>query len=72
MDYVRDRQDATLHVLVTNQSTGGGGLAYMVHFIGLRGLAGIGDTLSYVSPNSATYDDKRRGLVSTIKLGLVR
>lgn len=72
VDYVRDRQDATLHVLVTNQSTGGGGLAYMVHFIGLRELAGIGDTLSYVSPNSATYDDKRRGLVSTIKLGLVR
>ena len=72
VDYVRDRQDAALHVLVTNQSTGGGGFAYMVHFIGLRELAGIGDTLSYVSLNSATYDDKRRGLVSTIKLGLVR
>ena len=72
VDYVRDRQDAALHVLVTNQSTGGGGLSYMVHFIGLRELAGIGDTLSYVSPNSATHDDRRRGLVSTIKLGLVR
>lgn len=72
VDYVRDRQDAALHVLVTNQSTGGGGLAYVVHFIGLRELAGIGDTLSYVSPNSATPDDRRRGLVSTMKLGLVR
>jgi hypothetical protein len=72
VDYVRDRQDAALHVLVTNQSTGGGGLAYVVNFIGLRDLAGIGDTLSYVSPASATPDDRRRGLVSTIKLGLVR
>lgn len=72
VDYVRDRKDATLHVLVTNQSTSGGGLAYTVHFIGLRELAGIGDTLSYLSPNSATHDDRRRGLVSTIKLGLVR
>lgn len=72
VDYVRDRQDAALHVLVTNQATGGGGLDYTVNFIGLRQLAGIGDTLSYVSPNSATLDDRRRGLAGTIKLGLVR
>lgn len=72
VDYVRDRHDATLHVLVTGQPTSGGGLAYTVHFIGLRELAGIADTLSYLSPNAATHDDRRRGLVSTIKLGLVR
>lgn len=72
VDYVRDRKDAALHVLVTNQSTGGGGLAYTVNFIGLRELAAMSDTLSYLSPNSATQDDRRRGLVSTIKLGLVR
>jgi hypothetical protein len=72
VDYVRDPHDAALHVLVTNQGTGGGGLDFTINFIGLRELAGIGDTLHYVSPNSASQDDRRRGLVSTIKLGLVR
>ena len=72
VDYVRDRQDAQVHILVTNQSTGGGGTEYTLHFIGQKELARVADTLKYVSPSSASPDDLRRGLAQTIKLGLVR
>ena len=33
VDYVRDRQDAQVHILVTNQPTGGGGTEYTLHFV---------------------------------------
>ena len=72
VDYMRDRADASVHILVTRQATGGGGATYTVNFIGLRELAGLADTLRYVAPQSATQDDKRTGLARTIKLGLIR
>lgn len=72
VDYMRDRADASVHILVTRQATGGGGATYTVNFIGLRDLAGTADTLRYVASQSATQDDKRNGLARTIKLGLIR
>ena len=72
VDYVRDRQDAQVHILVTDQPTGGGGTEFTLHFIGQKELAHVADTLKYVSPPSASQDDLRRGLARIIKLGLVR
>ena len=72
VDYVRDRADATVHVLVSTQSTGSGGREYTMNFIGLREFAGVSDTLTYVSPQSATDDDLRKGIAQTLKLGFVR
>ncbi|HEV2017811.1 MAG TPA: hypothetical protein VGQ98_05815 [Gemmatimonadaceae bacterium] len=72
VDYVRDRQDAQVHILVTNQPTGGGGTEFTLHFIGQKELAHVADTLTYVSPPSASQDDLRRGLARIIRLGLVR
>jgi len=72
VDYMRDRADASVHILVTGQPTGGGGETYAINFIGLRELAGSADTLHYIALQSATQSDKRAGLVQVIKLGLVR
>ena len=72
VDYVRDRQDAQVHILVTQQQTGGGGTEFTLHFIGLRELRTISDTVTYVSPPAASQDDLRRGMARTIRLGLVR
>ena len=72
VDYVRNRQDAQVHILVTDQRTGGGGTEYTLHFIGQRELANIADTLKYVSPPSTSPDDLRQGMARTIRLGLVR
>ncbi|HEY8166697.1 MAG TPA: hypothetical protein VIF83_14185 [Gemmatimonadaceae bacterium] len=72
IDYMRQRQDASLHILITSEPTAGGGLAYTLAFIGLREHRGLVDTLKYIAPQSSTDDQKRKGLVTTIKLGLVR
>jgi hypothetical protein len=72
IDYVRDRQDAQIHILVTNQSTGGGGTEFTLHFIGQQKLANLSDTLKYVSPTNASPDDLRHGLARLVRLGLVR
>ena len=72
VDYVRDRTDAALHILVSTQPTGGGGTEYTFSFIGLKEMSGVSDTLHYVSANAATDDDRRKGIARTLKLGLVR
>lgn len=72
VDYVRDRQDADLHVLVTRQTTGAGGTEYTFHFLGLRELAQLADTLRFVSRQTDTDSEVRDGLTRTLRLGLVR
>jgi hypothetical protein len=71
VNWMRDRQDAHVHVLVTTQDTGGGGSAFTFAFIGLRDYAGREDTLQYVSDADDTRDEVRAGLTQTLKLGLV-
>ena len=71
VNYVRDRMDAQLHVLVTQQSTGAGGIEYTLHFLGLEEHRQRQDTLRYVSLPDETDDETRSGLVRTVKLGLV-
>jgi hypothetical protein len=72
VDYMRDRQDADLHVLVTTQPTGGGGREHRFHFIGLRQFEGRGDTLLYASQQTDTNDERRARLTQTFKMGLMR
>lgn len=72
VDYVRDRMDADVHVLVTQQRTGSGGTDYTFAFLGERDLAGRADTLSYVSQQGQTEDEVRAGYTRILALGLVR
>jgi hypothetical protein len=72
INYVRDREAADVHVLVTTEETGGGGLKYTLKFIGLERFTGVEQTLTYSSPQTATEDERRRGFTRVFKLGLVR
>lgn len=72
VDWVRDRQDADVHVLITNEHTGGGGTVYTLALIGLREFAGKTDTLEYVTAATDTQAEDRAGLTQTIRVGLVR
>jgi hypothetical protein len=72
VNYVRDRAAADVHVLITSQGTGGGGIQYSLQFIGLGRFRGVDNLLNHSAPQSATADERRRGLVSIFKLGLVR
>ena len=70
VNWVRDRQVADVHLLVTTQTTCAGGSEFTVNFIGLRQFTGMADTLRYVSPPAATDDERRRGLGRVFRLGL--
>jgi hypothetical protein len=70
INYVRDRKDADIHVLVTDQSTGSGGQEYTFAFIGLNQFAGLDNTLTYSSGPNDTRDEIRKGQVEVMKRGL--
>ncbi len=71
VNYVRDRKEAHVHVLVTTQPTGSGGREYTLTFIGQNGFADVNDIQKYFSNKTDTEDDIRRGLVKALKLGLM-
>lgn len=70
--YVRDRQDADVHVLITRQQTGSGGGEHTLQFLGSRRYQGVNQSLRFTSGPNQTEDEVRRGLAEVIKVGLVR
>ncbi len=70
VDYVRDRTVADLHILVTTQSTGGGGSSWTVKFIGLGRFDKQDRTLTFVTNQTATSDDRRKAFARVFKLGV--
>jgi hypothetical protein len=71
VNFVRDRKEADIHLLITTQRTGAGGDEYTMAFLGQKKFEGIQDTLKYVSTRADTRDDVRKGMVRVMKLGLV-
>ena len=72
VEYVRDRTDADVHVLVTTQATGGGGIEYAIKYIGLGRFSGVDQSLRHFSPQTESADERRSGFAATLRLGLVR
>ena len=72
IDYVRDRRQADIHILISWQKTGAGGTEFMTEFIGQGRFAQMRDTLVAVANESDTDDMIRAGLLRCLKLGLVR
>lgn len=71
VNYVRDRQDAEIHLLITRRRTGSGGHEYNCKFIGLKKYEGEDSELKFYSKSIDTKDQSRSGLVKVIKQGLI-
>jgi hypothetical protein len=71
VNYVRDRKDSDVHILITLQMTGSGGKEHTVSFIGQNKYSDLKDILIYTSRKMDTDDDIRRGLTRVLKLGLI-
>ncbi|MGZ7066409.1 MAG: hypothetical protein ACXVI6_08640, partial [Candidatus Aminicenantales bacterium] len=71
VNYVRDRNEAQVHVLITTQGTGSGGREYTLTFIGQNGFADVKDVQRYFTSSTDTEDEIRRGLVQALRLGLM-
>ena len=72
VNYVRDRKEAQVHVMLTQMYTGSGGTEYTITFIGQLEFEGTNDTLKYNANKSDTQDMTRKGMVKVMKMGLVR
>lgn len=71
VDYVNDRFQANVYLLITSQTTGSGGREYKLQFEGQQSFAGITDARSYIRQATATDDEDRKEAIQTIKLGLL-
>jgi hypothetical protein len=71
VNYVRDRKEADIHVLVTSLRTGAGGREYTIAFIGQNKFEGINDTQKYFTEQTDTQDEIREGMVNAMKVGLM-
>ena len=71
VNYVRDRKEADIHVLVTSLRTGAGGREYTIAFIGQNRFEGINDTHKYFTEKTNTEDEIREGMAKALKAGLM-
>jgi hypothetical protein len=71
VNYVRDRKEAQVHILITTLRTGSGGREYTLAFIGQNEFAGLNDTQTYYSNKTDTEDEVRYGMVNALKMGLM-
>ncbi len=71
VDYVRDRESADVHVLVTRVGAGAGGERFTFDLIGLGPFDGQNHSMTYTASASATDDVKRQGMLRTLKVALV-
>lgn len=72
VNWVRDREDADVHLLITAEQTGGGGQYYTLDYMGRGAFDGLDKSLSYVSHPDDTDTEVREGLTQTMALGLVQ
>jgi len=70
VDFLLDRQAADVHVLITDQNTGGGGDEYQVIFFGQHQFKSMSDTIRFINDANATDFEERVLLLKYIKLGL--
>ncbi|HMU45736.1 MAG TPA: hypothetical protein PKC72_05160 [Chitinophagaceae bacterium] len=71
VDFLLDNQAADLHILITDQSTGGGGRQYQMIFFGQNKFKSQSDTLRFSTDPNATDFERRDLLVKYLKIGLV-
>jgi len=72
VNYVRDKESADVHIMMTRHGAGRAGTNYAISFIGRRAFIGIDQDLTYWASSSNSGDDTRRGYTNKIKIGLVK
>ncbi|HEV8283755.1 MAG TPA: hypothetical protein VGQ09_05575 [Chitinophagaceae bacterium] len=70
-DFVRDRKESDVHVLIINQQAGSGGQEFTVQFLGQNQFQPLSDTLHFFMTAGSTENSVREKLVQVIKAGIV-
>jgi hypothetical protein len=71
VDWVREPQDASLHIIMTSERAGSG-TRFLFDFMGRRALDGFTDRHAYGAGATDVEEETLTGLTQTLRLGLVR
>ena len=71
VDFVRQPQDADVHILGNASETGGGGQEVLLRFVGRGRFQDVNLELKSVSPSGDTDDMRRRRILRTVSIGLL-
>jgi len=72
VNHVRDQKLANVVLMIYDIANGSGGRTYKLVFNGSSAYLGIENELSFDSNMNMTSDDIRKGLLSTVKTGLLK
>ena len=72
VNYVIDRNDADLFIMITRQSTGGNGRKYTMTLEGRHRFEGLRDSLTYVTDQDMSDDEVREKTLKWLQRGTVR
>jgi hypothetical protein len=70
VNYVRDPDQAQVHIMLSREDTGSGGRKYVITFLGSEKFTGVNDTLSHTFQKNDSRETQYAGLVKIIKIGL--
>jgi hypothetical protein len=72
VNWVRDRTDSDVHLIMTSQRTGSGGYQFQLDFVGRETLAGVEDQLFFTSLGTDVEQEELDGLSTVFGVGLAR
>lgn len=72
VSWVRDRRDAQVQVIITSLGNGSGGRLFTLDFVGLAGLDGSDDQLTYSSLGTDVQDETALAMTRVLSIGLAR
>lgn len=72
VNYVNNKDEADVHILIRRRSTGGGGGEYTIDFIGQGEYSDIQEEMMFFSPVNETSHETRRARTNIIAMGLMK
>ncbi|MDT8400129.1 MAG: hypothetical protein RQ743_00415 [Bacteroidales bacterium] len=72
VNYVNNKDEADVHILVRRRVTGGGGGEYIIDFIGQDDFSDIQEAMIFFSPVDQTADEIRRARANVLAMGLMQ
>lgn len=70
VDWVRDRADADVHIIMTSQGTGAGGREFLIDLLGNGRFEGYEDEISYQALSTDTEREELDGIAHALGVGL--
>jgi hypothetical protein len=72
INYVSERKEAQVYILITTQKTESEAEEYTISFTGQNEFEGNNHALNYLAEKTYTADEVKKGLANIIKMGLMR